>query len=136
VEDDLVWTGWLPKQEGWRFVRACEVAVSPIPPSPELDCGSPTKLVEYMALGVASVGNDQPDQARMLRESRAGLCVPYSAEAFSDAIMQLFDDPEQAARMAALGPGYVSAHRSYSVIARELAEKYAELLNREARVVK
>jgi glycosyltransferase involved in cell wall biosynthesis len=135
VADELVWTGWLPKQDGWRFVRACEVAVSPIPPSPELDCGSPTKVVEYMALGVPTVGNDQPDQARMMRESGAGLCVPYSAEAFADAIMKLLEAPAEAARMATLGPGYVAAHRSYSVIAEELAEKYSELVNREARVV-
>jgi glycosyltransferase involved in cell wall biosynthesis len=135
VAGSVIWTGWLPKQEGWRFVRACEVAVSPFPPSPELDSCSPTKVVEYMALGVPTVGNEQPDQARMIEESGAGLCVPYSVAAFADAIIKLLEDPAEAARMAARGPGYVAAHRSYSAIAAELAVTYRALINRETRVL-
>ena len=131
VADDVIWTGWLPKEEAWRFVRASEVAVSPIPPSSELDCGSPTKAVEYLALGVSTVGNDQPDQARVIRESGAGICVPYSVEAFASAIVGLLEHPGEAVRMGARGPSYVAAHRSYEVIARGLAATYGRLIHRQ-----
>jgi glycosyltransferase involved in cell wall biosynthesis len=128
VAEFVVWTGWLPQEEGWRFVRASEVGVSPFRPSFELDSCSPTKAVEYLALGVPAVGNDQPDQARVIRESGAGLCVPYSVEAFADAVLQLLRNPGMAKAMGARGPAYVAAHRSYEIIARELARTYARLL--------
>ena len=128
VAEDVVWTGWLPKEEGWRLIRASEVALSPFRPSFELNSCSPTKAVEYLALGVPAVGNDQPDQARVIRESGAGHCVPYSVKAFSDAIVHLLENPEIARRMGARGPAYVAAHRSYEIIARELARTYARFV--------
>ena len=128
VADDVIWTGWLPKEEGWRFVRASEVGLSPFRPSFELDSCSPTKAVEYLALGVPTVGNDQPDQARVIRDSGAGHCVPYSVDAFAHAIIALLKDPQNAKRMGAGGPPYVAAHRSYEVIAREVAMIYMRFL--------
>lgn len=130
VADDVVWTGWLPQELGWRFVRASEVALSPFRPSFELDSCSPTKAVEYLALSVPVVGNDQPDQARVIRESGAGYCVPYSVEAFADAIVDLLEHPEDAQQMGARGPSYVKAHRSYEIIALQLARTYGRLLGR------
>lgn len=127
VAEDVVWTGWLPKEEGWRYVRASEVALSPFRPSFELDSCSPTKAVEYLALGVPTVGNDQPDQARVLRDSGAGHCVPYSVEAFADAVVHLLRKPEIAQEMGARGPSYVAANRSYEIIGRELARTYVQL---------
>lgn len=134
VAEDVIWTGWLPKEEGWRLVRASEVALSPFRPSFELDSCSPTKAVEYLALGVPAVGNDQPDQARVIRESRAGHCVPYSVEAFADAIVHLLENPEVARQMGARGPSYVAAHRSYEIIARDLARTYARLVRNPLRL--
>lgn len=134
VAEDVVWTGWLPKEEGWRLVRASEVALSPFRPSFELDSCSPTKAVEYLALGVPTVGNDQPDQARVIRESGAGHCVPYAVEAFANAIVHLLEHPEVARQMGARGPSYVAAHRSYEIIARDLARTYAQLLDRPSAV--
>jgi glycosyltransferase involved in cell wall biosynthesis len=130
VAEDVVWTGWLPKEEGWRLVRASEVALSPFRPSFELDSCSPTKAVEYLALGVPTVGNDQPDQARVIRDSGAGHCVPYTAEAFAQAVIALLEDPENAKSMGSRGPLYVATYRSYEVIARDLAVTYKRLIPR------
>ena len=129
VANEVVWTGWLPKHEGWSFVRASKVALSPIAPSFELNRGSPTKAVEYLALAVPAVCNDQPDQAQVIKESGAGLCVPYSVDAFADAILHLLANPAEAARMAARGPGYVLARRSYEIIAREVAQTYDRVMH-------
>lgn len=134
VADDVIWTGWVPKEEGWRFVRASEVALSPFAPSFELNSCSPTKAVEYLALGVPTVCNDQPDQARVIRESGAGRCVPYSVDAFASAIVELLEQPGKAARIGARGPAYVAAHRSYEIIARDLAATYARLIHRQLSV--
>ena len=127
VDDVTHFTGWLPSQEGWRYVRAAEIGLSPIPRGRLLDCGSPTKLVEYLALGVPAVANDNPDQERVLHEG-GGLCVPLTAEDFAEAVCRLLGDASLRRAMATSGQAYVRAQRGYDTLARELANKYAELL--------
>lgn len=127
VEDQVLWTGWLPMQEAWRYVRAAEVGLSPIPRGHLLDCGSPTKAIEYMALGLPVLANDQPDQACVLAESGAGICVPLTPEDFANALLEMLNSPERLAVWQRAGRPYVEARRSYQVISAELANVYRAL---------
>ncbi|SDW99823.1 glycosyltransferase [Thiocapsa roseopersicina] len=120
--------GFLPMEESWRYVKVAQVCVSPIRPSPMLDPGSPTKVIEYLALGKAVVANEQPDQARVLKESGAGLVVPFEVEPFARAILDLLADPSRAADMAKKGPDYVRRMRSYETLVPELEAEYLRLL--------
>jgi glycosyltransferase involved in cell wall biosynthesis len=129
VAELVLWTGWLPTRDAWRYVRAAEVGLSPIPRGPLLDVGSPTKPLEYLALGVPVVGNDNPEQARLLHESGGGLCVPWSADAFARGASTIMAMPkEERARMAACGRSYISERRDYRVIASGLANVYRDLV--------
>lgn len=129
VADDVIWTGWLSMGEGWRYVRSAQLGLSPIPRGPLLDVGSPTKVFEYLALGVPVVGNDNPDQESVLRESGAGACVPYTAEAFAHAVVEiLLKSAHERQALVERGRSYVTAKRSYEVISTKLAEKYEQLL--------
>jgi glycosyltransferase involved in cell wall biosynthesis len=129
VADAVLFTGWLPIEQGWRYVRAAEVGLAPYPRGSLLDSGSPTKVVEYLALGVPVVANDNPDQQRLLREGGGGLCVPLTPEDFARAICRLLADADLRRTMAAAGRAYVRSARSYEAIARHVAQKYAELLH-------
>jgi glycosyltransferase involved in cell wall biosynthesis len=89
---------------------------------------SPTKLVEYLALGIPSVANDIPDQKLVIEQSGAGLCVPMEAGAFAAATLQLLNDPELARQFAMRGPTYVKTHRTYDILGRNVAETYKKIL--------
>jgi glycosyltransferase involved in cell wall biosynthesis len=128
VADATIWTGWLPIEQAWRYVRAAEIGLAPIPRGPLLDCGSPTKAIEYLALGVPVVANDNPDQERVLREGGGGLCVPLTAQDFAQAAGRLLADEPLRRAMAASGQAYVRAARGYDTLAKLVADKYAELL--------
>jgi glycosyltransferase involved in cell wall biosynthesis len=108
-------------------VRA-EAGLSPIPRGTLFDVSSPTKLVEYLALGIPGVANDIPDQALVIEESGAGLCVPMQADAFADATLRLLSDPALAAACAARGPAWVRAHRTYDILGRDVALAYTCIL--------
>jgi glycosyltransferase involved in cell wall biosynthesis len=129
VADAVLFTGWLPIEQGWRYVRAAEIGLAPYPRGSLLDSGSPTKVVEYLSLGVPVVANDNPDQERILREGGGGICVPLTAEDFARATCRLLADAGLRSTMAASGQTYVRAARSYDAIARLVARKYAELLH-------
>jgi glycosyltransferase involved in cell wall biosynthesis len=117
LQSAVVFVGQLPQVQALRFVREADVCVSPFYPTAILKSTSPTKLVEYMAMGKAVVANDHPEQKRVIEESGAGYCVPYEEQPFADAIVKLLEDPEAARSMGQRGRRYVLEHRTYETIA-------------------
>lgn len=133
VQDAIVWTGWVPSYVGWALLRDVEVAVSLFPRGELLDSASPTKVVEYLALGLPVVANDQPDQHQVLTESGAGLSVTMDVDSFAAAILRILQDTDLQNRMRASGPPYVARRRSYALIGRRVAEVYVKLLPVDSR---
>ena len=127
VESDVLWTGWLPSDNAWRYMRAAEIGLSPIPRGYLLDMGSPTKAVEYMALGLPVVGNDNPDQMELIEQSGAGICVPLQSGAFAEVVIGLLKDPELMQQMGVKGREYVAGKRDYDSIANALSEVYLNI---------
>lgn len=125
----IVFTGFLPRQEALHHVKKADVCVSPFYPTPILNSTSPTKLIEYMAMGKAVVANDHPEQRLIIEESGAGICVPYQEKAFADAIVELLRNPDRAKEMGKRGRGYVFKHRSYAKIAALVEERYFLICN-------
>lgn len=121
-------TSWLETREGLTYVKAVEVARSPIPSGPLYNVFSPTKVVEYMALGVLVVGNDIPDQDYLLRKSCAGISVPFDVQCVVDATSNLLDNPKLAREIGARGPALFESERSYRVLAKMVAMRYQRLL--------
>ena len=128
VSDSVIFTGGLPREEALRHVAASAVTLSPFFPTPILNSTSPTKLIEYMALGKPVVANDHPEQKLVIEESNGGLCVPYEESAFADAIIELMQSPDQALSMGQRGKEWVFANRTYSLIAEALEAEYMEIL--------
>jgi glycosyltransferase involved in cell wall biosynthesis len=130
LEQQVLLTGWLPQRTALGYALRAEVGLSPIPRGVLYDVSSPTKLVEYLALGIPSVANDIPDQQLVIEQSGAGLCVPMEARAFADAVRTLLRDRALAARLAQRGPTYVRGHRTYDILGRNVAETYSKLLQK------
>ncbi|QOY95801.1 glycosyltransferase [Massilia sp. UMI-21] len=128
VQDHVLLTGWLPQRAALGYALRAEVGLSPIPRGTLFDVSSPTKLVEYLALGIPSVANDIPDQQLVIDQSRAGLCAPMQARPFAAAVRRLLDDKALAAEFAKRGPAYVSSHRTYAILGRIVAETYTKIL--------
>ena len=128
LSESVVFTGFVSMEEAWTLAASAAVCVSPIYPSSVLAPASPTKLVEYMALGRPVVCNDHPEQSQIIKECGAGLCVEWSATAFADAISELLLDPAGAEERASRGPAWVAANRTYPMIAKQVWAKYRELM--------
>ncbi len=126
-------TGRLPRREALSVAASADIGVSPFYPSPILDVASPTKLIEYLALGLPAVANSHPDQSLVLRESRAGVCVPWGAKYFARAIHWLaLRSTEERAAMGLRGRHWVESHRSYASIADDFERACAHALSEPA----
>jgi glycosyltransferase involved in cell wall biosynthesis len=117
ISTSLVLVGQLPHAQALRYVLEADICVSPFFPTPILNSTSPTKLVEYMAMGKVVVANDHPEQRLVIEESGAGYCVAWNEDAFANAIVRLFGAPDLARAMGARGRRWVMEHRAYGAIA-------------------
>jgi glycosyltransferase involved in cell wall biosynthesis len=130
LDEHVLLTGWLPQRTALGYAVRAEVGLAAVPRGVLGDTMSPTKVVEYLALGIPTVANDVPDQKLVIEESGAGLCVPMEAQPFAAAVMQLLKDPDKARQLAMRGPAYVKAHRTYDILGRNVARTYKKILMR------
>lgn len=123
--------GWLPYDEGLAHAKACAMGLSPFPRGELFDSASPTKAIEYMALGLPVVCNDQPDQAQVVRDSGAGMCVELTPVAFASAIMRLLADPDRARAMGRAGQVWACEHRDYARLSHVVASALRATISRQ-----
>lgn len=122
-------TGFVTVDEAWKLLVSAEIGVSPIYVDRVLRVGSPTKLLEYLALSKPAVCNDHPEQSVVIRDSGAGRCVEWSAEAFASAIVELIENPAEAIALGKKGPEWVSQHRTYPIIAGQVFQRYQRIMS-------
>ena len=128
LADAVQVTGWLPPVQAWEYLLGAQAAISYVPRGALYDVSSPTKLLEYLALGMPCVGNDIPDQEAVLAASGAGWLSASTPQAMAEALLAILRDPQTARERAAAGPAYIEAARSYRVLGEAVAQRYRNLV--------
>lgn len=131
ILESVVFVGHQPMSKAWEYIRNADVCLSPYYPTPILNSTSPTKLIEYMSMGKAVVGNDHPEQNLVISESGAGFCVPWDEEDFSKAISALLDDQNLASEMGARGRRYVEQHRTNTIMTTKIERQYYRMCSEQ-----
>jgi glycosyltransferase involved in cell wall biosynthesis len=83
----LMFVGRKPQRETLSIVKSCEFAVCYFPYHRPHKFQAPTKLLEYMALGVNVLCNDSPSNLRELERYSYKAVVSKSADVFSGLIL-------------------------------------------------
>jgi glycosyltransferase involved in cell wall biosynthesis len=129
VHDHVVFTGWLESHQSVkRAIRAANIGLSPLPPTPILRTNAPLKVLEYLALETPVVASDTPDHQTVIGKSGAGSVVAYESETFAEAIDSLLASPDKLKQMGKAGRQYVERERSFEVITERLLEIYGTYL--------
>jgi glycosyltransferase involved in cell wall biosynthesis len=128
LQSAVLFVGQLPQAEALTYVQEADVCTSPLFPTTVMRPSSPTKLVEYMALGKAVVANDLPEQQRLIEESGGGICSPYAEQPFAAAIVSLLKDREKARLMGQRGRHYVMEHCSYGIITDKVEQRILDIV--------
>jgi len=76
------------------FLGSLQICVIPHQRNEYLDMIQPVKLFDYMAAGRAVVATDNPEQARVISETGAGIVVNATPRAFAEAIGQLLENDD------------------------------------------
>ncbi|MDR7145206.1 glycosyltransferase family 4 protein [Rhizobium sp. BE258] len=121
LDDNTEITGWVPAASVRPLLAQVDVALALMAPDPILDSTSPTKLVEYLAMGLPVVANDHPDQRHVITTSQAGIVTLFKPQAYADAIIALLRDNVDREALGNRGREWVMTNRNYSVMAVGLA---------------
>lgn len=106
-----------PMHEAWQLAQSASLGVSPIPPGPLFDVSSPTKVVEYLALGLPVVATRIPDQEQLLRDCGGGRCVAFEPAALAQAMLDILRELPHWRAQAKLARERVIEIRSYARLA-------------------
>ncbi|MBX3531523.1 MAG: glycosyltransferase [Rhizobiaceae bacterium] len=131
-QDAFISTGMLPLKELLSYVKAADVCLSPVEMTRAHEVASPTKLVEYLAMGRPVVASVHYDQNDVVGSSGAGLIAAMNGEAMGEAAARLLADREWAEEMGAKGPAWVKANRDYARLADRVERLYAGVLERQS----
>lgn len=124
VSDRVIFTGRLPLAEALGWVKRVDVCLSPFMMDSAQQVATPTKLVEYLAMGRPVVGTVHYDQNEVIHGSGAGFVTAYTGKAIAEGVARLFTDPQKAEAMGARGPAWVRANRDYRHLADTVERLY------------
>jgi len=129
VSNSTVFTGWVDKTNLNRAIAGAGIGLSPLPPNKVFRTNSPTKVLEYLNLGVPAVTTRTPEQIKMIESNGAGKAVDYTIKAFVEALLSLLSDPAAMREMGASGREYVVEYRSYDDLYESVREKYNSIMS-------
>ena len=126
--DDVSVPGFLPAPEGWATLAGCVAGLALLEPWPNYIESYPTKLFEYMALGLPVIASNFPLYREIVNSSGCGLVVdPLDVEGIAAAVRKLLDDPDQALAMGRRGQQAARERFSWESEEGKLLELYGAL---------
>jgi len=129
LQEAVLLTGSVDHEQVAELLSIADVAVAPSPSSFPGHGGTPLKLFEYMAAGKAIVATGMSQARAVIRDGYNGLTVePEDVTAFANAILRVFNDPDQRERLSQNARQQAIAQFSWTRYAERLEQIYADVL--------
>jgi glycosyltransferase involved in cell wall biosynthesis len=123
--------GRLEPAEAWNTIAGCLAGMALLADTPNYRDSLPTKLFEYMGLGLPVVASDFPLYRDIIDRHQCGICVnPADLPAVHSAVEHLLDNPAEAAMMGQRGREAVRQNYTWDTEAKKLLDLYKSLLGR------
>jgi len=126
---DVQLLGYLQPYKAWSLIRSSHLGIAILHPTPNYYQSYPTKMFEYMALGLPVVASNFPLYRQVIDNCHCGLTAnPLNPEEVANAISTILKDPEKGRRMGDCGRRAVKKMYSWEHEFRKLVEFYQEIL--------
>jgi len=121
--------GRLEPADAWNMIAGCVAGMALLDDTPNYRDSLPTKLFEYMGLGLPVVASDFPLYRDIIDRHQCGICVnPADLPAILGAVEYLLDNPAEAAAMGQRGRAAVRQNYTWDTEAKKLLDLYKSLL--------
>lgn len=121
-------TGRVTPEEAWDKISGCSAGAAVLYPSPNFIDSYPTKLFEYMALGLPVIVSDFPINRKIVEASGCGMLVnPGNDAEVTRAIRFLYENRSESENMGRKGRNFVTEHFNWDAEFQKLLSLYNEI---------
>lgn len=129
VKDSYRIHGRMPLADGYDISREAAIGIAILYPTKNYFESYPTKIFEYMAIGLPVVTSNFPLYREVIEANECGICVdPGNPQEIAEQISKLLNDPERRQRYAENGRRVVKSKYSWEAQRKELEAAYKEVL--------
>lgn len=122
--------GYVLPFKGWRIIVRCHIGLALLKSLPNYYESYPTKLFEYMALGIPVITSSFPLYRRVVEKEQCGICVdPENPKEIAQAIQWLLDNPDKAEAMGKRGREATLKKYNWDNEAVKMLDFYEAILN-------
>ncbi len=91
---------FIPRNEIWNKLQNADIGLCYIPPDPHYLEASPTKLTEYMKVGLAVLASNGIElQEKFINDSKGGKLADWDVDSMADAIIQITTSKNEIIKM-------------------------------------
>ncbi|MDH3349293.1 MAG: glycosyltransferase [Desulfobulbaceae bacterium] len=121
--------GYMKPQEGWKIIKRCHIGLAVLHAVPNYVESYPTKMFEYMALGLPVIVSDFPLYRKIIDKYKCGICVdPQDVDSIALAIQQLIENKAEALAMGKRGKKAVFESFNWGCETKKLLHFYEKIL--------
>ncbi|KAB7729353.1 glycosyltransferase [Rudanella paleaurantiibacter] len=125
VAADLIFYGHVSHSVSFPILKQCTAGLALLKPVGDYPGSYPSKLFEYMSLGVPVITSDFPLYQDVVERHECGFCVdPTDVGAIYGCIRRLATNPDEANQLKINGQRAAYYHYSWSTEAKKLLELY------------
>lgn len=122
--------GRMDATAGWPLIKKCSVGMAVLEPIPNYLESWPTKMFEYLAMGLPVIVSDFPMYKDFVENYDCGICVnPYRQDQIAEAIMMFYEKPDVAHQMGLKGQKAVFDKFNWQHEEAKLVALYANLIS-------
>ncbi len=128
IRNQLNWHGPLPQSDSYRIAQKSFVGLCMLMPTPNHSESYPTKLFEYMAVGLPIIATNISLYKAVVERRECGICVPFEEpEQLADAVQKIYEDKVLQSQYSANGPGAVAMNYNWEREKNILIDFYRKL---------
>ena len=121
--------GWADRKQVAGILGSVRAGLAVLHPTPKYLDAWPTKMFEYMSVGLPVIVSDFPLWRGIVEDAGCGLLVdPLDPQAIAGAMQWILDHPAEAEAMGRRGRAAVEKHYNWDTEARKLVALYNKLL--------
>ena len=122
--------GWADRSQVAGILGNIQAGLAVLHPTPKYLDAWPTKMFEYMSVGLPVIVSDFPLWRGIVEDAGCGLLVdPLDPQAIADAMQWILDHPAEAEAMGRRGREAVEKHYNWETEAEKLVALYNKLLS-------
>ena len=128
-DNNVVYLGYLDRKEVVHYISKSQIGIVVLHPTKSYVDAYPTKLFEYMGMGIPVIASNFPLWNNIIRASNCGITIdPFDIVQLSNSIDFFLGNPNKALEMGLSGRKAIFKKYNWEIEEMKLIKKYNQII--------